>query len=499
MREPLPFAPPSGLCLDEFDTNTPASENSSPQGQRSPRSQPGKLSILPVVALIFYEVSGGPFGVEDSVKAGGPLLALLGFLIIPFIWCIPEALVTAELATAFPENGGYVVWISAAFGPFWGFQEGWWKWMSGVTDNVLYPVLFLDYLKRVLPVFANGPIRFAALIFTTFGLTYLNFRGLTIVGITAVALTAFTLLPFLVFTVLAIPKIEVRRWLVMDLTDTNWRGYLNTLFWNLNYWDSVSTLAGEVDKPSKTLPKALLWAVVLVIFSYMVPLLGGTGAIELDRSKWEDGYLADIAFAIGGAGLKWWIEIAAALSNMGLFEAEMSSDSFQLLGMGETGMLPQVFAYRSKYGTPLLGILCSAAGVMLMSWMTFEEIVELLNFLYCLGMLLEFAAFIWLRMKQPRLLRPFRIPLNTLGVSSMLLPAAVFLSIIIGVASLKTLLLSGMLSVLGFMVYPGLEVAKQRRWFKFRVLSKSPTFPIEDIAVSQPRPAHDLFEERLGC
>jgi amino acid transporter len=32
--------------------------------------------------------------------------------------------VTAELATAFPENGGYVLWISAAFGPFWGFQEG---------------------------------------------------------------------------------------------------------------------------------------------------------------------------------------------------------------------------------------------------------------------------------------------------------------------------------------------------------------------------------------
>ena len=38
-----------------------------------------KVSIIPLVFLIFYEVSGGPFGVEDSVKAGGPLLALLGF------------------------------------------------------------------------------------------------------------------------------------------------------------------------------------------------------------------------------------------------------------------------------------------------------------------------------------------------------------------------------------------------------------------------------------
>src|SRR5450759_2528181 len=120
---------------------------------------PSKLSMLPLVALIFFEVSGGPFGVEDSVKAGGPLFALLGFLVFPFVWSIPEALVTAELATTFPENGGYVVWISAAFGPFWGFQEGWWKWLSGIIDNALYPVLFLDYLKRALPIFDGGPYR----------------------------------------------------------------------------------------------------------------------------------------------------------------------------------------------------------------------------------------------------------------------------------------------------------------------------------------------------
>lgn len=38
------------------------------------------------------------------------------------VWSVPEALITAELATAFPENGGYVVWVTAAFGEFWGFQ-----------------------------------------------------------------------------------------------------------------------------------------------------------------------------------------------------------------------------------------------------------------------------------------------------------------------------------------------------------------------------------------
>lgn len=59
---------------------------------------------------------------QDAVTSGGPLLTVLGFLILPLIWSVPEALITAELATAFPENSGYVAWVTAAFGPFWGFQ-----------------------------------------------------------------------------------------------------------------------------------------------------------------------------------------------------------------------------------------------------------------------------------------------------------------------------------------------------------------------------------------
>ena len=48
-----------------------------------------KVSIVPLVFLIFYEVSGGPFGIEDSVGAAGPLLAIIGFLALPVIWSIP--------------------------------------------------------------------------------------------------------------------------------------------------------------------------------------------------------------------------------------------------------------------------------------------------------------------------------------------------------------------------------------------------------------------------
>ncbi|GKV19846.1 hypothetical protein SLEP1_g30054 [Rubroshorea leprosula] len=427
-----------------------------------------KLTVLPLIALIFYEVSGGPFGVEDSVRAGGgPLLSLLGFLVFPLIWSIPEALVTAELATSFPENGGYVIWISSAFGPFWGFQEGFWKWFSGVMDNALYPVLFLDYLKHSFPLFNRLIARIPALLGITVSLTYLNYRGLHIVGLSAVLLAVFSLFPFLVMAILSVPHIRPKQWLVVDFKKVDWRGYFNSMFWNLNYWDKASTLTGEVKNPSKTFPKALFGAVILVVSSYLIPLLAGTGALHTSSSKWSDGYFAEVGMLIGGFWLKWWIQAAAAMSNLGLFEAEMSSDAFQLLGMSEMGMLPAIFASRSKYGTPTVSILCSATGVIFLSWMSFQEILEFLNFLYAIGMLLEFAAFIKLRLKKPDLHRPYRVPLQTCGATMLCLPPAMLLILVMCLASLKTFLVSGAVILLGFFLYPTLVHAKNRKWTRF--------------------------------
>lgn len=45
---------------------------------------------------------------QDAVGSAGPLLAIVGFVVLPIVWSVPEAMITAELATAFPENSGYV-------------------------------------------------------------------------------------------------------------------------------------------------------------------------------------------------------------------------------------------------------------------------------------------------------------------------------------------------------------------------------------------------------
>jgi amino acid transporter len=438
-----------------------------------------KVSIIPLVFLIFYEVSGGPFGVEDSVKAGGPLLALLGFLLFPFIWSIPEALITAEMGTMFPENGGYVVWVASALGPSWGFQQGWMKWLSGVIDNALYPVLFLDYLKSAIPALESGLPRVMAVLVLTVALTYMNYRGLTIVGWLAILLGVFSLLPFLCMGIVAIPNLKPSRWVVVfDLNSVNWGLYLNTLFWNLNYWDSISTLAGEVDNPSKTLPKALFYALLLVVSAYFFPLLIGTGAIPLDRELWSDGYFSEIARILGGVWLRTWVQAASALSNMGMFVAEMSSDSFQLLGMAERGMLPSVFSKRSRYGTPVAGILFSASGVVLLSCLSFQEIVAAENFLYCFGMIMEFIAFVKLRMKYPAASRPYKIPIGTYGAILMCIPPTLLICVVVVLAPLKVMVMSLFAVMIGLIMQPCLEYTKRKRWLRFSMSTPDlPDYP----------------------
>lgn len=446
-----------------------------------------KVSVTPLVFLIFYEVSGGPFGVEDSVKAAGPLLALLGFLLFPLIWSIPEALITAEMGTMFPENAGYVVWVSSALGPYWGFQQGWMKWLSGVIDNALYPVLLLDYMKSSIPALGEGWPRILAVLILTVALTYMNYRGLTIVGWIAVFLGVSSLLPFVFMGFLAIPKLEPSRWLVVNIQHVDWNLYLNTLFWNLNYWDSVSTLAGEVHNPSRTLPKALFYAVILVVSGYFFPLLIGTGAVKLDQELWSDGYFSDIAKMIGGVWLRGWIQGASALSNIGMFVAEMSCDSFQLLGMAERGMLPEFFGKRSRHGTPLVGILFSASGVVLLSWLSFQEIVAAENFLYCFGMILEFLAFIRLRMKYPTAKRPYKIPGGTIAAILLCAPPTILICVVLALSTFKVMVVSLVAVLIGLVLQPCLRYIDNQRLLKFSVSSDLPEF----------QPAHEYTESSI--
>lgn len=86
----------------------------------------------------------------------------------------------------------------------------------------------------------------------------------------------------------------------------------------------------------------------------------------------------------------------------------------------------------------------------------------------CFAELLEFAAFVKLRISHRDLYRPYEIPLGTVGVCILLLPAAVFVALLAVFSSALTWGVSLIAVLIGWGLYPCLEIAKRRRWCEFR-------------------------------
>uniref|UniRef100_A0A0D9VUI3 Polyamine transporter PUT1 n=1 Tax=Leersia perrieri TaxID=77586 RepID=A0A0D9VUI3_9ORYZ len=429
-----------------------------------------KLSLVPLIFLIFFEVAGGPYGAEPAVKSAGPLFALIGFLVFPFVWAVPESLVTAELSTAMPGNGGFVLWADAAFGPFAGSLMGTWKYVSGAINGAAFPALCADYLARVAPAVSGGAPRVAAIVVFNASLTALNLTGLSVVGWTAVALGVASLSPFVLMTGAALPRIRPARWRgTVGAGDRDWKLFFNTLFWNLNYWDSASTMAGEVERPGTTFPAALLSAVAMTSLGYLLPLLAATGATDAAPADWGNGFFADAAGMIAGPWLKYWIEVGAVLSSIGLYSATLSSAAFQLLGMADLGLLPSAFSLRAPFfNTPWVSILATSAIALAMSFSSFDTIVASANFLYSLGMLLEFAAFVWLRAKSPAMPRPYAVPLPGAKANAALcLVPSAFLVFVMAIAGWRVYAISAVFTVAGVAVYFFMALCRDRGWLKF--------------------------------
>ncbi|XP_027061700.1 probable polyamine transporter At3g13620 [Coffea arabica] len=463
----FPIAPPRE---DGQSSNQQLPITTNPAASINKRKVSNKVTLIPLIFLIYFEVAGGPYGEEPAVQAAGPLLAILGFLIFPFVWSIPEALITSELSTAFPGNGGFVIWADRAFGPFCGSLMGAWKFLSIVINIAAFPALGVDYLKKLFPIFSSGLPRYLAILVSTLVLSFVNYTGLTIVGYAAVGLGIVSLAPFIIMSLIAIPKIHPHRWINLGQKGVkkDWNLFLNTLFWNLNFWDNVSTMAGEVENPQKTFPLALFCAVIFTCLGYIIPLVAVTGAISVDQSLWEAGFMADAAEMISGKWLKIWIEFGAVLSAIGLFEAQLSSSAFQIEGMARIGFLPKFFSLRSKwFNTPWVGILVSTAIILAVSHMKYTDIISAANFLYSLGMILEYLSFLWLRRKFPSLKRPYRVPcrLPTLVVIC-LIPSA-FLVVLMAVATKIVYLMSGLMTVGAIIWYFLMKLCKSKKWLKF--------------------------------
>ena len=134
-----------------------------------------------------------------------------------------------------------------------------------------------------------------------------------------------------------------------------------------------------------------------------------------------------------------------------------------------------MLATRNHRGVPTYGVLLSASGVVLLSVMSFSDVIAMLNMLYCFGQLIEFAAFLYLRYARPDLPRPYTVPLSTWSMAAMLVPPVVLIFVIIGLSSAYTIAASLLLAALGVVTYFVLGRAKRDKWVPFATIGSLPS------------------------
>jgi len=386
-----------------------------------------KLTLLPLVAAAYFMVSGGPYGLEDLVQSAGYGRALLVLAITPLLWALPTALMVGELASAIPEEGGYYEWVRRAMGPFWGFQEAWLSLAASVFDMALYPTLFVLYLGRIWPRMGDAHAALAVGVGVVAVCVLWNLAGAASVGTGSVVVGALLLAPFAVLSVEALAKPSVAAPPVAGPHLPLVMGVL-VVMWNYMGWDNASTIAGEVENPQRTYPLGILLTVGAVAATYII-VVAAAWRTGIAPAAWETGAWVNVATAVGGRGLGLAVVAGGMLCGLGMMNALVLSYSRVPMAMAQDGMLPRVLARRdARTGAPWVSIVACAVAWSLSLGLGFERLIELDIMLAGLSIVLEFAALIVLRVREPGMKRPFRVPGGLAGVVLLAVPPTLLLA-----------------------------------------------------------------------
>ncbi|HXY49397.1 MAG TPA: APC family permease [Terriglobales bacterium] len=383
----------------------------------APRKRSLRLTLWPLVAATFFMVSGGTYGTEDIVHGAGYGRAILILLLTPILWSLPTAFMIGELSSTLPFEGGYYAWVRRAMGNFWGFQEAWLSLAASIFDMAIYPTLFVAYMNRMFPWFQEGHRGVMVGLAVVAVCVILNIAGVKVVSTTSLWMFFVLSAPFVFIVLLAPFKFGALASAVTKPTTStvDLIGGLLVAMWNYMGWDNASTIATEVERPQRTYPRAMLAAVVIVSLSYVVPV-AAMWMTGLPPSAWETGSWAEVAGMVGGPLLRMALVLGGMISAFGMFNVLVMSYSRLPLAMAQDGMLPRIFAkLHPKTRAPWVAILVLAMGWACCLGLGFERLVTIDILLYGASVALEFAALIWLRMREPKLPRPFRVPGGMFG------------------------------------------------------------------------------------
>jgi amino acid transporter len=384
-----------------------------------------RMRIFTAVVVVFTLVCSGSFGMEDVVSSSGPGFTLLMIILLPFFWSVPMAFVSSELGSAIPEEGGFGRWVRRGLGEYWGFQTSWWWTLSLYVDSAVYITLALGYIQTKWQISDNWRWMLGIAMVAFF--TFINIRGLDLTGKTLIVIQAVVMVPFVLFVIWAFAKgtgNPVSPFLppgetVISATNLG----LAIMMWMYSGYESMSTIAAEVENPQRLIPRAILIAVPIVIVTYALTTAAGIRAAGagnwLNMVSDASGGGAAVDFVrgaeiVGGAILMWLMLASAIASNLGLYTGYLATGARPSYQLSRDRLYPRFMgrAHR-RWGTPWIAILIMGFVDAILVKGSFTTLIVIDVFLLMFSYIPIFIAAIVLRVREPDMPRPYRIPIPT--------------------------------------------------------------------------------------
>jgi amino acid transporter len=388
-----------------------------------------KIRPIQLVAVIFFTVSGGPYGLEPLLTYAGQHGAILLLLLTPLLWDVPAIYTVLELNSMMPVTGGYYKWVKYALGNRWGFYEGWWTWLYTFVDLAIYPVLFVIYAGFFFP--GADAYKLPLCLVFIWASAGLNILGIVPVGKVSLFLGAIVLTPFIVLFVLAFyhhnGSIALPAPSLKGITFPSLGMALYTIMWNCLGWDNTTTYAEEVEKPIRSYLNSTIIAFAIVIVVYFLVIwVSQFSGISAARLK-DEGFPA-VATIIGGHWLGALIAIGGMASCLGIYASVLLSVSRVPMVMAEDNLLPSKLNKQHKrFNTPYISIIVCSIVVSAMVHWDLEALFIIDVTIYGAGLALEYISLIKLRVKEPETHRPFKVPLGVNGLCvAVALPTIIY-------------------------------------------------------------------------
>jgi len=379
-----------------------------------------------------------------TIAATGMQMIFFG-VVTALVFFIPGALVSAELATGWPEMGGIAVWVKEAFGKRWGFVASWLQWTYMIISVIAMLYFIASSLAFVFdPNLANSRMYLiiTELIFI-WVFTLLNLKGLKLSKlVSTIGFLAGVLFPAALIIFLSILYIIQGNPIQMNMSLT-----AKNLFPEFSHISTIVLLVGfmrafagievsaahanNVENPQRNYPLALL---IVVIFGLAVNILGSMSVSIVIPEK-ELSLAAGVMDAFRAFFNKFGFNLTillpilgflAALGQTGGFSSWLISPVKGLLKIGSEGELPVFFQKVNKNGVPknlmiiqaivisIIGtfFLMFAASINIAFWIS----VALSMLIYVTMYFLMFLSAIYLRYKRPDVKRKFKIPGKNIGI-----------------------------------------------------------------------------------